>query len=347
MTSRDIVWYSRSAHPSPLGLAAQLGSLIEEFRDDQLQLFTVQDSPDAALRESHVDHHLKNFIRQGGNATALWARSNGAPTRLLGLNWMEEFQGIVSLSGGGVDSVADLAGRTLALPLASTLIDNARAEALHGFLAALKLADLGAGDVTFVDVPVERPASQRHSNVGPPGPFGEYARQMTALLRHEVDVVYVKGARGVQACRAAQAHVVFDLRRLPDKTARVHNGAPRPITVDESLLQSQPQVVERFLARVVAAGAWAARHPRETLAYLARETRRSEELVLAAYGDDVHLNLATDLSATNLAALAAHKRFLLDWGFLTRDFDLAGWIDTAPLAAAIQRAAALEQRSFA
>ena len=86
MTKLDILWYSRSAHPSPVGLAAQLGGLLEEFRDDAVRVFTVQDSLDATVRGSHVDHHLPNFIRQGGNAPALWARSHGIKTRLIGLS---------------------------------------------------------------------------------------------------------------------------------------------------------------------------------------------------------------------------------------------------------------------
>ena len=252
MTPLDILWYSRSAHPCPLGLAAQLGGFIDEFRDDPFPVFTVQESPDAAVRESHVDHHLPNFIRQGGNAPALWARSCGAKTRLIGLSWMDEFQGILTLPSSGIQTVADLVGRRLALPLSDSLIDTARAEALHGFLVALRTQQLGPSDVKFSDLLVHRSSLSTSNQKLPPGLFGEYARQMGALLRREVDAVYVKGARGLQAARTAQAHVVIDLRSHPDAKSRVHNGTPRPITVDEGLLKSHPEVVERFLARVLA-----------------------------------------------------------------------------------------------
>lgn len=337
MSSLDILWYSRSAHPCPLGLAAQLGGLLEEFRDDDLRVFTVQDSLDATVRESHVDHHLPNFIRQGGNTTALWARSRGARTKLIGLNWMEEFQGILTLPDSDVQTLADLRGRRLALPVYESLIDNPRAEALHGFLQALAQEGLGPSDVKFIDLPIRRSSGSGPLRPADRGLSGEYVHQMTALQCREVDAVYVKGARGLQACRIVNAHLLFDLRRLPDPRSRVHNGAPRPITVDEALLRTHPAVVERFLSRVLLAGTWAARHPRETHAYLARETRTSEGLVRDAYGPNVHQHLGTDLSPTNLEALQAHKQFLLDWGFLPRDFDLQDWIDPAPLAAARRR----------
>jgi ABC-type nitrate/sulfonate/bicarbonate transport system substrate-binding protein len=339
MTPLDILWYSRSAHPCPLGLAAQLGGFIDEFRDDPFRVFTVQESPDAAIRESHVDHHLPNFIRQGGNAPALWARSCGAKTRLIGLSWMDEFQGILTLPGSGIQSVADLAGRCLALPLSDSLIDTARAEALHGFLIALRTQQLGPSDVKFSDLPVHRSSASTPNQKLPPGLFGEYARQMGALLRREVDAVYVKGARGLQAARTAQAHVVIDLRSHPDAKSRVHNGTPRPITVDEGLLKSHPEVVERFLARVLAAGEWASQHPSETVAYLARETRRSEELVVASYGPQVHQHLTTDLSTFAVDALIAHQRYLLEWGFIPRDFDIHQWIAPQPLLRAKERLA--------
>lgn len=346
MTSIDILWYSRSPHPSPLGLAAQLGWFLDEFRDDGISVFTLQDSASAELRDSHIDHHLPNSIRQGGNVPALWARSRGAPTRLIGLSWLDEFQAVIALPGSGIHDPADLAGRRLALPVYGGLVDSRRAEALHGFLHTLGHAGLQASDARFVDIAADRHWQPMPGQRLPHGLFGEYARQIGALLRHEVDAVYVKGARGLQAARTAQARVLLDLREHPDPEARVHTGTPRPITVDSGLLERRPDLVERFLARIVAAGAWAAQHPRETVAYLGRETRCHQELVPLAYGHDVHRHLGTDLSPRALAALASHQRFLRDWGFLSREVDVAAWVDPAPLAAATRRLAGAEVQAL-
>lgn len=337
MTALDTLWYSRTQHPCPLGLAGQLGWFLDEFRGEGLRVFTLQDSPDPALRASHLDHHLPYSIRQGGNVPALWARARGARTRVIGLSWLEEFQGVLSLPGSGIRESGDLAGRRLALPVYDSLVDSRRAEALHGYLVTLGTAGLGAAGVRFVDVAADLRGLPRPGQA--PGPFGEYTQQIAALLAGTVDAVYVKGARGLQCARSAQAHVVYDIRRHPDPLARVHTGTPRPITVDETLLREHPEVVVRFLARVLSVGPWARRHPRETVAYLGRETRSSEEIVRQAYGEDVHCHLDTDLSGQAIRALASHQQFLLQWGFIARGFDVQAWIDPHPLAAARERLA--------
>ncbi len=332
----DILWYSRGTHPSPLGLAAQLGWFLDEFRDDGIRVFTVQGSDDPQMREAHLDHHLRHAVRQGGNVAAIWARSRGVGTRVVALSWIDEFQGILSRPDDTVRDLSDLRGRRLGLPVCDTYVDSTRAEALHGLLVALQTAGLAPSDAEFVDVPADRYLPHA-SDAQPWGPFGEYSRQIGALLRREVDVVYVKGARGLQAARAAQARILMDLRQHPDPAAHVHTGTPRPITVDQALLEEYPEVVARFLARVVAAGPWAARHPGETVAYLARETRSSEALVREAYGEDVHLHIGSNLDQRSVQALESHMRFLLDWGFIASPIDVQAWIDPAPLTAALAR----------
>ncbi len=337
MTKLDTLWYSRSPHPGPLGLAAQLGWFLDEFRDDGTQVFTIQDSVDTAVLDTHLDHSRPNTIRQGGNVPAIWARSRQTRTRVIGLSWLEEFQGILSLPNSGIQVPADLRGKRVALPVYDSRIESRRAEALHGYLVTLATAGLGASDVRMVDIAADRHWLTNATSAKHAGLFGEYASQMGALLRREVDAVYVKGARGLQCARSAPAQVVFDVRTHPDIAARVHSGAPRPITVDEGLLDKHPQVVERFLARVIAVGDWASRHPGETAAYLSRETRTGIDHVHQAYGTDVHLKMTTDLSTHSVQALDVHKRFLLDWGFISNDFDTDAWIDPGPLAAAKER----------
>ena len=80
----DRLWYTRCPVPTPLGLASQLGWFLDEFRDDGIGVFTLQEADQVSLRESHYDHHLTNSFRQGGNVPAIWARArtlDGASTR--------------------------------------------------------------------------------------------------------------------------------------------------------------------------------------------------------------------------------------------------------------------------
>ena len=136
--------------------------------------------------------------------------------------------------------------------------------------------------------------------------------------------------RGIEVTDELNANVVFDIRRHPDPLVRSNNGAPRPVTVDLQFLQTRPDVVARFLKRIVDVGAWAAAHPAETVAYVAKETGSQEAAVRRAYGDDLHLRQVTDLAPASIQALEGYKNFLFKWGFLKQDFDVSAWIDPRP-----------------
>lgn len=326
----DTLWYTRTPNPTPLGLASQLGWFHDEFRADGIKVFTLEDATDPALRCSRADHHLAHSFRQGGNVTAIWARAQGTPTRVLGLNWLDEYQGIVTLPGSGIQSPRDLRGRRIGLPLYSSRIESRRSEALHGFLVAFDLGGLRPDEVEFIDVALEEPSRPN----GDPqwlNSQAEYRLLARALQQGSVDAIYLKGDQGLQLTQWLQAHVVLDISRHPDPLVRIHNGTPRPITVHQTLLDRYPDITARFLARIVAIEQWAADHPAETLAYIGRETRGGEPWIRQAYGADLHLRQQTELSETSINALKVQKAFLLKWGFIQHDFDVDDWIAHAPL----------------
>jgi len=332
------LWYTRSPHPSPLGLAAQLGWFLDEFTRDGISVFTLQETSDPLLQSSHLDHHLTNSFRQGGSVPAIWARSRGANTRVIGFNWVaDEFQGILALPGSGIVTPADLRGRRLALPRGDGPIDWRRAETLRGFAVSLASAGLGTHSARFVDISVQSAVPRM-----PPRPARTpgYDRVVEALLSGEVDAIYVKGSRGLESMHQAGAHLVFDIRTHADPQARVNHGTPRPITVDASFLREHPDIVVRFLARVVAVGDWASAHPAETTLYVSRETRTEECWVRGAYGPDLHHQQKTVIDSASITALRTYKAFLLEQGFIEQDFAVEQWIDPAPLAAATAQARA-------
>ncbi|WP_204308900.1 hypothetical protein, partial [Klebsiella oxytoca] len=89
--------------------------------------------PDRAVRESHFDHHLSRSFRQGGNIPAIWARSNGRKTRLVGLTWTDEFQAVITLPETRITRTRDLIGRRFGIPRRlNDQIDFHRATALKG-----------------------------------------------------------------------------------------------------------------------------------------------------------------------------------------------------------------------
>ena len=334
------IWYTRCPVPTPLGIAAHLGWLDSEFAGDGITVRALQESQHAALHHAHVDHSLDNAFRQGGSIPALWARAAGADTRVVALTWVDEAQAIVALPESGLKRPKDLRGRRIGLPRRDgERIDIFRAAALRGFVSALSLDGLGPADVEWVDVPasnlrapVSTPAT-RDAAFSHPASLSSrrlYAAEAAALVRGEVDAVFVKGVEGLETVHLIDAQVVIDLGAHPDPLVRIGNGTPRTLTVDRALIDARPDLVSRFLSVVVGAGDWAARHPAETVAYIGRETRASDEWVRYAYGADVHRHLETGLAQTSIDGLVAFKDFLVEWGFLEQDFDARAWIDPAP-----------------
>lgn len=118
---------------------------------------------------------------------------------------------------------------------------------------------------------------------------------------------------------------------------RANCATPRPIVVGDDFLARYPDLVERFLARILAIGAWARLHPQEVTAFVARQSGTTEHWARSAYGTKLYKCLCTNLDATSVAGMDAYKAFLLQWGFLKQDFEIADWIDPRPLAAVCSR----------
>jgi ABC-type nitrate/sulfonate/bicarbonate transport system substrate-binding protein len=337
------LWYTRCPVPTALGIAVHRGWFDEEFGLDGITLNSLQETREPAIRESHFDHSLPSSFRQGGNIPALWARSRGAATRVVGLSWTNEFQAIVTLPGSGIRHSRDLRGRRLGLPRHAISIDFWRAAALKGFLTALELEGLGHSDAQWVDLPEpKREDGEARIAIGKLGqspghgsPFRgphEYGLEVAALVRGDVDAIFVKGVAGLETVHLIDAHVVIDLGAHPDPLVRIGNGTPRTLTVDQALIDERPDLVSRFVSVVVAAGDWATQHAAETVAYIGRETRSSDEWVRYAYGSEVHRHLETNLAQTSMDGLVAFKDFLFEWGFLEHDFDARAWIEPQPYA---------------
>lgn len=348
MSKLDTLWYTRCPVPTPLGVATQLGWVHKEFAKDGIEVRSLQDETDPVLRDSHYDHTLKNSFRQGGNIPAIWARAAGRETRVLGLTWTDEAQLILSRSDSKVRTLADLKGKRLGVVVDPYIkIDFWQATTLRAYSAALKLDGRSESDVTLVKIPrtdAERPGG---TTVGWQRKDSRESVAVKALLAGEVDVIFDKGSRGLEAAQAIGAHVVYDIGKHPDPKVRVNNGSPRTLTVDAELVERHPDIAMRLVRVVLEAGAWAAQNHDAAIAHVARETASSEAAVRLGYGDDVGSHLATDLEEASIEALDDFKNFLLSAGFLPADFDVRAWIDPAPLARAQKELLAREKDAVA
>ncbi|TFW22900.1 ABC transporter substrate-binding protein [Duganella callida] len=328
------IWYSRGSIPTPLGLSAQLGLYDKEFAADGITIKSLQDSDNPAELASHFEHNLPDSFRLGGAVQPIWARAKGRDTRVIGISWIDEYQVILALPESGIVTPRDLKGRRLGLPKQPANADGVdvnRAEALRGLLVALETAGLGHPDAEWIDVAARVNAvAEPDSDIRRGAPH-RYTALVHALVRGEVDAIYVKDVRGAEVAHLLDARVVLNLGFHPDRWVRVNNCTPRPLTVNALTLRQHPDLVRRFLGSIASVDAWARRNPGQALSHIARETSWSESWVRFAYGDRLHEKLGVNLADDALTALEQFKRYLLQWQFIQRDFDLAGWIDATPL----------------
>jgi len=343
--SVDTVWFTRCPVPTATGLAYKLGWLDEEFAQDAIAVKTLQEVG-GELARHHYDHELKTLVREGGNLLALPARAQGAPTKLVGLTWIDEHQAILVRPGSDISQPEHLVGKRLALPAfrAEDIAQNrrgrsiARGMSLAGYKGALASVGRTLDEVHLVELGGRAGAggsghlAQANDNLGT-----NLWEGLEPLIRGEVDAVYVKGASAVDAARKAGAVVGINLDRLPEKRFRVNNGTPRPITVHQDLIDKHFDLLVRFLVQTLRAAEWAKTHKNEVLQILQGETRAGSAGVAEAYRDGFHLTLAPDLSHERVELFRQQKNFQLVHGFLDRDFDFDAWIDPRPLEEAHRR----------
>jgi ABC-type nitrate/sulfonate/bicarbonate transport system substrate-binding protein len=315
---RSAIRVGRSPVPTAMGIAHQLGWIEREAALDGTAL-TVGSGGSA-------DH-----LREGESSGALWERSEGRATQLIGLTWIETFQAVVALPDARIAGANQLAGRRLGLPhdCAAGSRDAHRAAASRGLHAALALAGLFPDEVEHVEI-----------DASAASPADPYAAELAALASGDVDAVFLAGAAGAAAAARIGAATVVDLGRHLDPAVRASATTPTAITVDAELLAHEPNVVVRLLAVLLRAGVWAQLNASEATQLLARETGTSARDVRAAHGANWPDQLHVDLSHRKLDALRAQADFLVTHGFLARAVDLGAWIDPRPLGAARELLAA-------
>jgi sulfonate transport system substrate-binding protein len=322
------LWYTRCPVPTASGIALDLGWLRDEFAASGISLASIRDSDDPRVQIAHFSHTLPGLFREGGNIPAIWAKSEGRDTVVVALTWVDEFQAILVRPDSRIHTLADLAGKTIGLPRQTgERVDFARAMSLRGIVSALNLGGLTLDDVRLHDITSEQPAFAG-ANVAS-GKF--YEREAEALASRQVDAVYAKGAPGLGSARRRGFRVLIDIGQHADPLVRINNGNPRPVTVDRRTAEQRPDLVARYLATLIRASEWAKSNPQGVFDIIGKEVGRSADEAREAYGPTAFLNFDLDLSLLRRQGLARQKDFLLQHGFITRDFDVADWIDPRPL----------------
>lgn len=328
------IWMMRCPIPAASGVAFARGYMADAFATRGIAVRRIVEgglnlvADDPAFQQSHL-------FREGSNIKALAKRSQGAPTRVIGLTWIDERQAIVVRPDSGVMQPADLKGLRFALPAFAERKDEsiARGMALRGIENALSLGGLTLADARLVDIPVlprQRPTPEN---------MRRFWHGLDRLAAGEVDAVYVKGAAAADAAEELGLVVGVDLDAYPSRLARINNGTPRPIVVHQHMLDHHLDLVELFLEQTLRAADWAATHLDDLKQILADETWSSIAGVGAAYRGGFHRALHPGLPSDRVGMLAAQAEFLLQVGFLDAPVDVEAWIDPRPLAAAAERLA--------
>jgi len=323
--------------PTPLSIAWHLGWLQDIMREENILLRSQLERGRGSHGTSpHEQTDLPDSLRQGGSVPALYGRANGQASRVIGLTWTDEFQAIAALPMAHIYTPKDLRGRRIGLPKHATTVDHNRAAALRAITAVLAAEGIGRNEVEWVDLHDHAlPATTRDDVVRSidTGRRGRhtFANEAQALSSGIVDAIYLKDVRGAETAHMIGAQIIVNIGFHPDPLLRIGNGTPRPLTINQGLLERRPELVRRLLGRIVAAGEWAAAYPEQTIDLIGRETGWTRNWIRYAYGNKVHEHLRLDLGRQSIAALETFKNFLLDERFLPGDFNVEQWIDPAPL----------------
>lgn len=323
MTQPVDIWFTRCGGATASTIAIQKQLLHAEFDASEVTLHSLQESGERSVRESHFDHNIQSMFREGGNIPPIWARARGADTAVIGITWVDEFQSIVVRADSDIASMADLAGKRLAVPLYQGItIDFQRGANFHGLANGLGIAGLGRDDVRFVDVSVERGAGL---------PSG--TAELQALFDGTVDAVFLRQASGLRLARQ-HGDRLRELVRLTDEAdplRRINNGTPRPVTVHRSFLRDHPDLVARYLSVLLRASQWAEANPAAAIAAIAAEDGRSDAETIAATFPRLATSLRPRLTQDYVEGLEAQKEFLFQWGFLDSNFPVEQWVVEEPL----------------
>lgn len=352
--AKTTFWYTHCPVASALSVAIRLGLLDEEFPASGDIAFTwLRSSADGRLHANHFSHRIDNLVRHGGNIPALWGRSEGGTSRLIGLSWVNAPYRILALPESGIRSVRDLKGkRLLVVNRPESPIDHARSNALRIYESALATEGLTLADVRLVELnvaghPYPGGTSQTNASRCYAKPqVGGHRHQLFPLIRGEVDALAIQSFGAVELQRLLAATVVFEVTSLPHKHLKSNNDLPDVLTISDNLVRDRPDVVARFLSRLLQAEAWARQHGRETLRIIAGGLERSEPIVAETLGAEFHTHLEVDFAGDKLEALRAQKAFQLKHGFLGKDVDIDAWIAREPLEEARKLAAKLPAVRF-
>jgi ABC-type nitrate/sulfonate/bicarbonate transport system substrate-binding protein len=332
------IWYTVCPVPNASHFVVENGWFEEEFEGEGVRISHISELS-AKDSRAHFSHQHPNLFRDGGCIPPIWGRSEGADTKVIGLIWPDVGQAILVGKDSLINNVADLRGKRLSLPKGLyNEIDFRRITVKRGFLMALKANGLGENDVQFVDINLEdldtevperaQLTKSVQSTVG--GSSSKKLPQQTevdALNAGEVDAIFSYLGRELILENAGEARIIYHLNKHPDWRYKIQNVYPVVCTVNADLSESAPDLVKRWMKQLLRAGIWAKEHPAEARKVISAATLIPEEIIETSFPKNFHECLVPEISEKGVEALNIEKDFMLENGFISRDFDIIEWVD--------------------
>ncbi|PAW79959.1 MAG: hypothetical protein B9S32_01125 [Verrucomicrobia bacterium Tous-C9LFEB] len=290
---------------------------------------------------AHFTHTRSDFFRDGGNIPAIWTRSEGRKTKLIGLTFTTDGGQIVTRTDSGINRISDLKGKKIGLfdRRKTDRVDFWRATAERGIEVALELNGLSRKDVKIVNLVQEGPDYASTQPVRNPAEFWNNRSvnnltsspanrlEIDALLSGEVDAIYASNGRSQGYQATGEVKAIEDLGRYPDWTAHIANS-PYTLTVSTELAEEQPQIVVGYLRAAIRAGKWIKQNPEKAaelfapvIPYWSGQQGLAQEI--AKY------DFVPNLSPQNLKGIEIKKKWLIDHGYQKNDFDVNAWADSS------------------
>ena len=311
--------------PTISAIAHQLGLIAEELEADgdiKLVETSVGFSP-----KLDYGHDERFWIRNAGHAPAVWKKSKGVDSTIVGLAFLEGSYPVVALHSAGIGGIAELKGRRLALISRNDghfdLMEN---QQLKIYQTALATAGLTLEDVELVRLTQQPPA--------PGTPKSDFFltgfRERMALLEAGTVDAFASAAIPPDAGDFPPLDILYDTRLHPDFRERVNPSVLRGVVVSGPLLAERRDLVVRILARLLEAQIWAKANPLGALRLIATDLQVAPETLASSY-ESVAQGVELDLGPDRIEALRVQKAFLLEHGLIDRDFDLDTFVDSGPL----------------
>jgi sulfonate transport system substrate-binding protein len=280
----------------------------------------------------HFDHSHPCFFRDGGNIPPIWARSRGADTVLVGFTFPMRRQVLLVREDSKFCVVSDLKGARIARPFRRKApIDFWRATVERGVLCCLNCAGLRQEDVEFVDIELPEylaEGAKAGSIWSHQEDFERFVgEELVQLKKGRVDAVYTEGARVGAIEQMRGFRTIYSLSDQSDFYDQVNICLPCVITVSGDLARRFPEIVVLYMKALILASNWADENKEEVTKIFAKELGVSREHFTKSFPLTFNELLRPSADDTGINALNVEKDFLLEKGYISRDFDVSEWVN--------------------